>query len=43
MNLTPWPLVALREIQHNRNQTVGTVPRSMTYSVPVIEAARGET
>ncbi len=24
-------------------QTVGTVPPSITYSVPVIEAARGET
>jgi hypothetical protein len=26
-----------------RSYTVGTVPPSMTYSVPVIEPARGET
>jgi len=32
-----------RNCSRSRSQTVGTVPPSMTYSVPVMEPARGET
>src|ERR1700680_4303778 len=55
LGLLPEPqrgewIVAVRapglKCQHHHTpwfQTVGTVPPSMTYSVPVMEAARGET
>jgi hypothetical protein len=34
---------ALGQMRTSAIQTVGTVPPSMAYSVPVMEAARGET